>query len=94
MIFGSQSTASQPAGSGCQVNGGRELAARNDSMSPDSQGERGKKMSDEDLKTKTLGEIKSWGRAPPPPYALCLRGELHGTSGGSTLDFITLRWIC
>lgn len=47
VIFGSQSTASQPVGSGCPVHGGRELVARSDSVPPDSQDERGKQTSDE-----------------------------------------------
>ena len=41
--LGSQPTACQPVGSWCQVAGGREPAARSDSLPPDSEGERGRK---------------------------------------------------
>lgn len=51
IIFGFQSTASQPIVLvyRCWVDGGRELAAKCYSLPPDSEGERGKKMSDEHL---------------------------------------------
>lgn len=84
VILGSQSTASQPIGSGCQVAGGRKPAARSDSLLPDSEGERERKMSDEDLRAKqACGEIKSWDRITPRPCAF--RGELHVPLAGPHL---------
>lgn len=49
VTLGSQVKASQPFVSGCWR---RETALRSDSLSPDSEGERGRKMSDKDLMTK------------------------------------------
>ena len=57
VIFGFQSTASQSIGSGRQVDGGGEPAARSDSLPPDSEGERGKKY-----QRRTYGLKKHWGK--------------------------------